>query len=372
MPAGGAGRRCFCYNDDPANCATYGRLYTWAAATTACPSGWHLPSKEEFETLFTAVGGIGTAGEKLKSTNGWNSSGNGTDAYVFSALPAGFRNNNGYYYYEGNVANFWSSTEHGSNDAYDMYLDYEDDSANLYSKNKFDGFPVRCLKDEGPTAESSSSKKNESSSSEASSSSSDTLLSSSREINESSSSIAPETVNPLTVVVDSITDSRDGQNYKIVTIGTQTWMAENLNYEAEESYCYNDDPANCATYGRLYTWAAATTACPSAWHLPSEAEFVTLFSAVGGSGTAGKMLKSTSGWYDDGNGTDAYVFSALPAGLRYYSGDYGNEGNRAYFWSSTEDDSNYAYDMYLDYRSGNAFLSNNNKGNGFSVRCLKD
>ena len=170
-----------------------------------------------------------------------------------------------------------------------------------------------------------------------------------------------------------LTDSRDGQKYKIVTIGLQTWMAQNLNYEAENSLCYNDDPANCATYGRLYTWAAAMTACPSGWHLPSTEEFETLFSAVGGSGTAGKMLKSTSGWYNGGNGTDDYAFSALPAGGRYEDGSCRYEGRRAYFWSSTEEDNSYnAYGMYLFYNSGDANLVNNAKNNGSPVRCLKD
>ncbi|WP_297697900.1 fibrobacter succinogenes major paralogous domain-containing protein [uncultured Fibrobacter sp.] len=354
-----------CYNDDPAHCATYGRLYTWAAATTACPSGWHLPSKEEFETLFTAVGGIGTAGEKLKSTNGWNSSGNGTDAYVFSALPAGFRNNNGYYYYEGNVANFWSSTEHGSNDAYDMYLDYENDSANLYSKNKFDGFSVRCLKDYEQNLSSSGATPSSSSVTVQSSSSETSVSSSSEKVESSSSKVLEPTEG-------SMTDARDSQTYRTVVVGSQIWMAQNLNYEAENSLCYNDDPAHCATYGRLYTWAAATTACPSGWHLPSKEEFETLFTAVGGIGTAGVKLKSTNGWISIGNGTDAYVFSALPAGGRDNNGNYLSEGLDAYFWSSTESNSYYAYYMGLNYKGDSAYLNNYDKGYGYPVRCIMD
>ena len=125
------------------------------------------------------------------------------------------------------------------------------------------------------------------------------------------------------IVVDSsetMTDSRDGQTYKTVTIGTQTWMAQNLNYETANSYCCKDSASYCTKYGRLYTWAAATTACPEGWHLPSQTEWEVLFTAVGGQSTAGKVLKSTSGWNNGGNGTDAFAFSALPAGGRYNHG----------------------------------------------------
>ena len=201
-------------------------------------------------------------------------------------------------------------------------------------------------------------------------------------------------------------DVRDNKMYKIVTIGTQTWMAENLNYSDSTTYvgmmgrswCYGSEIDNCTKYGRLYTWAAVMDSagiwstngkncgyyqsctptypvrgiCPSGWHLPTKAEFITLFTNVGGESTAGKMLKSTSGWNSNGNGTDAFAFSALPAGSRDYNGNYSNEGNHAYFWSSTERDRDNAYRVYLYYINGNAGLNDYNKRYGFSVRCLKD
>ena len=194
-------------------------------------------------------------------------------------------------------------------------------------------------------------------------------------------------------------DHRDYHIYKIVTIGTQTWMAHNLNYETEMgSYCYKDSAKYCEKYGRLYTWATAMDSagtwttngkgcgynktcsptypvrgvCPEGWHLPTLTEWNTLFTAVGGQSTAGKKLKSTSGWNSSGNGTDAYSFSALPAGSRNRSGDYNDEGDYTYFWSSTEYDSYLAYRMYLYYLSANAYLGNDFKSIGFSVRCLKD
>ena len=193
---------------------------------------------------------------------------------------------------------------------------------------------------------------------------------------------------------DWMVDPRDRQLYKVVTIGEQTWMAHNLNYETDAgSYCYNDSAKYCKKYGRLYTWATAVGkseeecgygvecnlgegkvrgVCPEGWHLPSRDEWNTLFTAVGGKSMAGKMLKSTSGWNNNGNGSDTYSFSALPAGNRYKDGGYYSGGYDAYFWSSAEYTSDDAYDMNLYYDYDNAFLFSSYKDYGFSVRCLKD
>ena len=207
------------------------------------------------------------------------------------------------------------------------------------------------------------------------------------------------------VVTGTLTDSRDGQTYRTVKIGDQVWMAENLNYETDNSWCFVADPANCAKYGRLYTWAAAMDSvgewstngkgcgygkecsvtspvrgiCPEGWHLPSRAEWDALIVAVDGSiteymssNTAGTKLKSQTGWYSNGNGTDAFGFSALPAGYRDNNGSYFNEGNLAYFWSSSEYGSFNAYNVSLYYNDVYAFLFNYDKLDGFSVRCLED
>ncbi len=212
------------------------------------------------------------------------------------------------------------------------------------------------------------------------------------------SSSSSKVTEPAEVTKGSITDTRDGQTYKTVTIGTQTWMAKNLNYKTDNSYCYNDNASNCTKYGRLYTWAAAMDSvgswaangkgcgygktcsptypvrgvCPTGWHLPTQTEWNTLFAAVGGSSTAGTKLKSTTGWNSSGNGTDAYSFSALPAGFRFDSGNYNFEGDVAYFWSSTEYNSDLAYRMGLNYSLDNAYLYDDIKSFGYSVRCVKD
>ncbi len=220
------------------------------------------------------------------------------------------------------------------------------------------------------------------------------------------------------IAYGTMIDSRDGQTYKTVKIGDQTWMAENLNFDPGQggsgdikydwSWCYNDEPKNCAVAGRLYSWAAAIDSvklatdadnpqdcgygkecglalrgttilvqgiCPEGWHLPTRAEWNTLFTAVGEESTAGKFLKSQTGWYNRGNGTDAYGFSALPAGSRKVDGDnveFLNDGGYAGFWSASQLAANVAYRMYLSYGSDYATLSYDHPNNGFSVRCLKD
>ncbi|MDD6092396.1 fibrobacter succinogenes major paralogous domain-containing protein [Hallerella succinigenes] len=177
---------------------------------------------------------------------------------------------------------------------------------------------------------------------------------------------------------DSFTDSRDGQTYRTVQIGNQTWMAENLNYHTEGSSCYGDKPANCQKYGRHYTWEAALNACPSGWHLPSMAEFDTLIATVGGVDVAGKVLKSKSGWKSDGNGTDAYGFSALPAGVHFSdddfgdAGSFGDAGDYANFWSTTEDSRLTADLMSLKYGDDRAYLYDGIQLGRISVRCLRD
>jgi uncharacterized protein (TIGR02145 family) len=170
-----------------------------------------------------------------------------------------------------------------------------------------------------------------------------------------------------------LADDRDGQIYKTVKIGGQWWMAQNLNYETDSSFCYKDSAEFCEKYGRLYTWDAVVDVCPDGWHLPSKAEWETLITAVGGQATAGKMLKSTSG----GKGSDAFGFSALPAGYRVKGGGYLYAGAHTFFRSSTVSSTeinNGPYSAFLDFNVDYAAgMSSDDYNNyGFSVRCLKD
>ncbi len=179
------------------------------------------------------------------------------------------------------------------------------------------------------------------------------------------------------------TDPRDGQTYNIVNIGSQTWFAENLNYETSNSWWYGNSSTNGNIYGRLYTWNAALTACPSGWHLPSDEEWKTLEMYLGMSqseadatswrGTdEGKKMKSTSGWNSNGNGTDAVGFSALPGGDRYPNGDFCHLGDTGYWWSATEGTNDYAWYRRLHYISDKVNRHYTGRDYGFSVRCLLD
>jgi uncharacterized protein (TIGR02145 family) len=165
-------------------------------------------------------------------------------------------------------------------------------------------------------------------------------------------------------------DSRDGKKYVYVKIGTQTWMAENLNYGV-----IGDN-----TYGNYYNWAKANTACPSGWHLPSNAEWQTLIDFAGGDETAGRTLKTTdspwvlvpiTGGGMPERGWDTYGFSALPGGGDDYG--YGSTvGYNGYWWSADEYDGYDAYYWSMWYGGNNAYCSNYNKSNyWFSVRCVK-
>jgi uncharacterized protein (TIGR02145 family) len=185
------------------------------------------------------------------------------------------------------------------------------------------------------------------------------------------------TVTAVFLDWDTLTDGRDGKKYKTTTIGGKTWMAENLNYQtASGSWCYDDSPDSCAKYGRLYDWATAMTVCPTGWHLPSEEEWRTLVAFAGEYATAGKKLKSTSGWNDyngqSGNGTNEFGFSALPGGNRYTDGSFDNAGNYGYWWTATEYGSGNAYyrDMYC--RNDRVGEITYDVGLGFSLRCRED
>jgi len=168
----------------------------------------------------------------------------------------------------------------------------------------------------------------------------------------------------------SYTDSRDGKTYKTVKFDNQTWMAENLNYNAEGSKCNNNDLVNCQKYGRLYDWATAKSACPDGWHLPSDVEWQTLVDFAGGDGIAGKMLKASYDWAND-DSMDAIGFSALPGGEEV-NGNFRGIGGSGLWWSSTEAPAG-AYNLaMIHYGMANIVKMVMYKTHLYSVRCIKN
>ena len=265
----------------------------------------------------------------------------------------------------------------------------------------------------GPST-SSGTFEQSSSSSVSSSSAASSSGTSSSEVRSSSSIPSSFSVGDDRSVYDAknntLTDYRDGQVYRTVTIGEQTWMAQNLNYAylvASDSLdsisvCYKGDSSYCSWYGRLYTWAAAMDsaaifsdngkgcgngkrcyptypvrgACPKDWHLPTQYEWTRLIEEVGDESEAGRLLKSTKSWFMDEEGTDAYEFSVLPAGMwapagKQINGWYNNITRFAYFWTSTES-ANAEVHTIIFTSLDEVWLHIEIKYDGYSVRCVKD
>lgn len=170
-----------------------------------------------------------------------------------------------------------------------------------------------------------------------------------------------------------------------VRIGTQVWMTKNLDVthfrngdpipqartaqewdrtgeQGQPAWCYcNNDPANGAKYGKLYNWYAVNDSrglAPVGYHIPSDEEWTALTEFLGGKEAAGLKMKSTSGWSNNGNGNNEFGFSAQPGGYRTWYGRFFGLKERAYWWTNSFED-----------RVGNY---NDLKGNGKSVRCVKD
>jgi len=186
------------------------------------------------------------------------------------------------------------------------------------------------------------------------------------------------------------TDVRDGKKYAYVKIGSQTWMAENLNYNASGSRCYDNQESICDTYGRLYNWTTAKTVCPKDWHLPNNEDWLALMKYINPicdyeayyCADVGTKLKATSGWYlvnGIPKGTDDYGFAALPGGGGYRDdeGDYDEELGIAGYWWTASDYSIEANSYGITYGIGNEFedvfwTDEWDKSNLLSVRCIKD
>jgi len=185
-----------------------------------------------------------------------------------------------------------------------------------------------------------------------------------------------------------------------VTIGTQFWMTKNLdvsafrngdpipqaksNKEWQEAgenkqpvWCYYyNDPGNGAKYGRLFNWYAVNDSrglAPKGWHVPSDEEWSKLIAHLGGDAVAGGKMKSTTEWGEPNeDASNSSGFSGLPGGIRNYDGSFDHIGEFGEWWSSAECNTNNAYHIDMRYIYGFAPWCWDNKGNGYSVRCLRD
>jgi uncharacterized protein (TIGR02145 family) len=191
----------------------------------------------------------------------------------------------------------------------------------------------------------------------------------------------------------------EGNLYKTITIGNQTWMAENLRSSkysngdsipnvidttewislrsgAQCSYFF--DSSLICPYGNLYNWYAVNdtrNVCPTGWHVPSDSEWVALEIYLGGDTIAGSKLKSTGNIYWANPNTladNSTGFSGLPGGGRLTDGHFSLINTIGQYWTSTSYETYMAWSRTLEYNSGIVFRSPNGKTVGFSVRCIKD
>jgi uncharacterized protein (TIGR02145 family) len=333
------------YNNDPKNGEIYGKLYNWYAVNdrrVLAPKGWHIPSDAEWTQLTDFLGGDSIAGAKMKSISGWNDyrgkSGNGTNSSGFNGLPGGFCPVDGTFEYSsiGYSASWWSSTEDSTTNAWQRGLDWRwgEVGGYVYSADKRFGLSVRCVK----------------------------------------------------------TNSS-------VKIGSQVWAAENLNVDCfrngdpipqaindeqwkragdnkQPAWCYyNNDPNNGEAYGKLYNWYAVNDRrglAPQGWHIPSDAEWTQLTDFLGGETIAGAKMKSTSGWIENGNGTNTSGFNGLPGGYRYNDAKFGCISGWGFWWSSTEHYSNGPCYRSLLFYADHLEKWWAGDDSGYSVRCVKD
>ena len=161
---------------------------------------------------------------------------------------------------------------------------------------------------------------------------------------------------------------RKGQIYSNVQIGSQCWLQKNMNYSTGNSWCYDNNSSNCNTYGRLYDWQTALGACPSGWHLPSDAEWTSLTDFLGGESIAGGKMKEagTAHWLSPNTGaTNSSGFTALPGGARYANGSFGYLTAGAYVWSASDSSSTYAWYVNINYFYESENLLINYKELGF-------
>ena len=179
-------------------------------------------------------------------------------------------------------------------------------------------------------------------------------------------------IEELETCSGSIIDKRNGMKYRIVEIGNQCWMGENLNYNAFASYCYKNLTSYCDLYGRLYKYKSAITACPKGWHLPSNDEWDTLLNALEKDNGEDDKIQVQNEKNDNMNNNDRSGISFLYAGFKFPKSRFRQLGKQSYFWSQTEFNLYDSWCQIISCKNKDVKRENLDKDYGFSVRCVRD
>jgi uncharacterized protein (TIGR02145 family) len=353
------GAWCY-YNNDPSTEATYGKLYNWYAVNDPrgiAPTGWKVPTDAEWTVLTDYLGGVTVAGGKMKEVGlcHWTTPNtSATNTSLFTGLPGGTRNDNGNYGNIGLNGYWWSSTEYNTNNAWSRSLNFSIGLAGTGFASKETGYSLRFIEE----------------------------------------------------------TCQDCVAHDVPTIGTQVWAGCNVTVSTYRdntlipyvdnpttwaalttgAWCwYNNDPANEATYGKLYNWYAVAGIydaaslsnpslrkqfAPTGYHVSSQAEWTALSTFLVDNVAGGKLKEAGyCHWASPNTGaTNSTGFSALPGGVReFIDGSFNSIGTDGSFWTSTENNDATAYSRYMYFNM--AYIGQNQstgKKTGLSVRLVKD
>jgi uncharacterized protein (TIGR02145 family) len=411
------------YADNSLVDSIYGKLYNWYAVSNQsglCPSGWHVPTDCEWMLMEGNIGMSITdqqsivrdtnVGGKLKSqSNLWLSPNTGANNFSgFSALPGGYRFNGGVYNYINNDGYWWTSSQSDNANSWYRTLFYWNE--NVFRSNfiKNYGFSVRCLKDsETPSILGctdgaacnfmANANQDDGSCLYQNATCDDGNANTTNDVINGSCVCAGTAVGNGTYIPGNGATDIDGNTYTSIIINGQEWMQQNLavtkyrngdpipsglsdaTWQSTTSGAYaiyNNDAANNTLYGKLYNWFAVNDGrglCPTGWHVPSDAEWATLETNLGGSSVAGGKMKSTTGWNSPNTGaTNESGFTGLPGGYRGSNGSYSDVGYNGGWWGSTEYGSSDAWNRRLAYDDSVVYRFNDSKRGGFSARCVRD
>jgi uncharacterized protein (TIGR02145 family) len=456
------------YDNDNSWNDSYGALYNWNAVSNAnslCPTGWHVPTNADWTQLVDYVVAQGFPNSNLANSTGnalkscrevnspWGGACNttthprwnehvyhhGFDEFSFSGLPGGIRYVDGNFSPIGNFGYWWSSMGFNAELAWGQGLGFNRGNMNVESSVfKLSGLSVRCLKNDNLILEVEPPSAGTVIGAGHYAEYDPVIITASANpgyvfVNWTKGTNVEATTTTHTYIMsaydvtltanfvlaqagfscgDLLIDARDGQSYETVQIGTQCWMAENLNVGTRidgivpqsdnftiEKYCYDNLDANCVIYGGLYLWDEmmqyTTTPdvqgiCPAGWHIPTDIEWTALTTFLNSQPACmcnsntewiAKSLAATTHWNTNssicaiGNNlstNNTTGFTGLPGGNRGATGGFGSVGFNSYWWSSTETITDNAWYRYMDSNGSNVSVHNSFKSHGFSVRCLRD